>query len=192
MVGGDEISARFLHKDFFDFTPKVKLWLHTNHKPRIRDDSEGTWRRIRPIPFNYRIPDEEVVKGYFDKCLLPELPGILVWAVKGCLAWREGGLGLPPEMVEARNTYRGESDAVKSFLTEYTALDSESHTTSDELLAAYSHWAKATHERGATKSSLARRVKEIYGIENEVARVNGRPTRAYTGLALDTGVYHLK
>ncbi len=192
LTGQDEISARFLHQNWFDFTPKVKLWLHTNHKPRIRDESDGTWRRIRPIPFNYRIPDAEVVKGYFEKHLLPELPGILAWAVRGCRVWQRDGLGMPPEMVEARNTYRSESDAVKTFLTEYTALEQECDTRPDQLLAAYAHWAKATHERSVSKSMLARRVREVHGIEPSVVKVSGASTRVFRGLALDNSVYGLK
>ena len=31
-----------------------------NHKPRITGTNEGIWRRIKLIPFEYKIPDEEV------------------------------------------------------------------------------------------------------------------------------------
>ena len=31
ITGGDEITARFLHKEFFEFKPIVKIWMATNH-----------------------------------------------------------------------------------------------------------------------------------------------------------------
>ena len=51
LTGGDEVTARFLHKEFFTFRPTVKLVLAVNHKPVIQDDSFGMWRRVRVIPF---------------------------------------------------------------------------------------------------------------------------------------------
>jgi putative DNA primase/helicase len=56
MTGGDTITARFLYGEHFEFTPQFKLWLGTNHKPTIRGQDEGVWRRIRLIPFTVSIP----------------------------------------------------------------------------------------------------------------------------------------
>jgi putative DNA primase/helicase len=51
MTGGDPIAARYLYGEFFEFIPMFKLWLATNELPRIEGVDEGTWRRIRVIPF---------------------------------------------------------------------------------------------------------------------------------------------
>jgi putative DNA primase/helicase len=56
MTGGDTVTARFLYGEHFEFTPQFKLWLGTNHKPTIRGQDEGVWRRIRLIPFTVSIP----------------------------------------------------------------------------------------------------------------------------------------
>jgi putative DNA primase/helicase len=51
LTGGDTVTARFLHGEFFEFKPVAKFVLFTNTKPTVRDDSLGMWRRIRLVPF---------------------------------------------------------------------------------------------------------------------------------------------
>ena len=36
LTGGDQISARFLHKEFFAFVPECKIFFATNHRPNIK------------------------------------------------------------------------------------------------------------------------------------------------------------
>jgi putative DNA primase/helicase len=46
MTGGDTISARFLHQEWFDFDPTHKVFFGTNHKPVIRGTDYAIWRRV--------------------------------------------------------------------------------------------------------------------------------------------------
>ena len=85
LTGGDTITARFLFKEFFDFKPQFKIWLAANHKPNISGSDHGIWRRIRLVPFTVTIPEQERDPRLTQK-LAEELPGILAWAVRGCLA----------------------------------------------------------------------------------------------------------
>src|SRR5204863_2610478 len=51
LTGGDRLTGRFLHKEFFDFDPSHKVLLVTNHKPMIRGQDWAIWRRIALVPF---------------------------------------------------------------------------------------------------------------------------------------------
>jgi hypothetical protein len=51
LTGRDEVTARFLHEDFFSFIPVCKIWIATNNKPKIVGQDDGIWRRIHMIPF---------------------------------------------------------------------------------------------------------------------------------------------
>ena len=67
----------------------------TNHKPSIRGRDEGIWRRMHMIPFTVTIPDHKKDKKMLKHKLKKEAPGILNWAVQGCLLWQREGLGMP-------------------------------------------------------------------------------------------------
>ena len=80
--------ARFMRAEFFEFMPAFKLWLATNHKPAVRGDA-ALWRRLKLVPFDFTIPKERQKKRHEVMAMFrSELPGILNWAIEGCLEWR--------------------------------------------------------------------------------------------------------
>jgi P4 family phage/plasmid primase-like protien len=54
LTGGDPITARFLFREHFEFTPQFTLWLAANHKPTVRGTDYAIWRRMRLIPLKSR------------------------------------------------------------------------------------------------------------------------------------------
>ncbi len=159
VTGGDTVTARFLYGEFFEFVPAFKLWLAANHKPVIRGTDHAIWRRVRLVPFTVTIPDEEQDKDLPAK-LKAELPGILRWAVEGCLAWQRDGLRPPEEVIKATASYREENDIVGQFVTENCIVSSGSKATAKALYAAYVAWADANGERPMTQNAFGRRLAE--------------------------------
>ena len=117
MTGCDRMTARFLHREFFEFEPTFKLWLAVNHKPKVRGSDHAVWRRIRLIPFTVTIPEAERDSDLSAK-LRVELPGILAWSVKGCELWQSNGLKPPKTVAAATEDYRKEADVIAAFLDE--------------------------------------------------------------------------
>jgi hypothetical protein len=115
LVGGDTITARFLFSEFFEFPSTFKIWLATNHKPYVKGTDHAIWRRIRLISFNVTISPEEEDKELLAK-LRAELPGILAWAVRGCLEWQRKGLDVPEEVTVATAEYREDQDFFGAFI----------------------------------------------------------------------------
>jgi putative DNA primase/helicase len=115
LTGGDPISARRMREDHWEFIPTHKLFMAGNHKPAVRGADEGIWRRIRLVPWLVQITEKEKDVN-LKKRLLKELPGILRWAVQGCLAWQKRGLDMPAIVQEATAQYRDESDVLGQFL----------------------------------------------------------------------------
>ena len=139
LTGGDTISARFLHREWFDYKPQFKVWMRGNHKPAINGTDDGIWRRIHLVPFAVQIPEDERDKQLEDK-LRGELPAILAWAVRGCLKWQSDGLRAPRIVSDATSTYREEMDIIGTFLTERCRVQAKASVSAKDLYAAYRSW----------------------------------------------------
>lgn len=159
ITGGDKITARFLHEEFFEFTPQFKLFLATNHKPQIRGTDLAIWRRIRLIPFRVTIPQDEWDTELLAK-LQAEAPGILAWALKGCMDWQEGGLGLPADVYEAVEDYRKEMDVLGAFVEDRCHSGEQLAVGSSELYKAYRVWCEETGEKPLTHKAFSTKMVE--------------------------------
>jgi putative DNA primase/helicase len=160
LTGGDTISARFLRGEFFSFRATFKLWLATNHKPTIRGSDNAIWDRIKLIPFEIRIPDEEQDKELPAKLQL-EQPGILAWAIRGCLEWqRQHGLGEPLEVRVATANYRQDMDVVATFIEECCVVGDGATERAQRLWEKWQSWCQDSGERPGTQKGFGLRLKE--------------------------------
>jgi putative DNA primase/helicase len=141
LTGGDRITCRFLYQEYFSYTPSYKIMLIGNHKPKVRGCDHGIWRRIHLLPFKVTIKEEKD-KGLPSK-LINELPGILAWAVQGCLEWQKIGLQPPPEVLAEVAEYRRSEDIFQQWLDECCVLSEKHQTAASELhesFVSYSNW----------------------------------------------------
>lgn len=159
ITGGDAIVARFLYGEHFEFKPALKLFLAANHKPVIKGTDNGIWRRIRLIPFEVTIPEDERDKHLPEK-LKEELSGILAWAVRGCLDWQREGLGLPAEVKAATDSYRADVDILAAFLDECCLADPQAMASAKQLYGAYVKWAEENNEHPASQRAFGMRLRE--------------------------------
>jgi len=147
LTGGDTLTARFLHQEFFDFRPTHRIVIRGNHKPAINGTDEGIWRRLRLVPFTVTIPEDERDHQLLSK-LAAELPGILNWALQGCREWQAAGLKPPPIIADAVRAYREESDTLGRFIAELGQVKSST------LFKRYQEFAEAAGERWVASKDL--------------------------------------
>lgn len=145
LTGGDVLNARFLREEFFDFSPTHKLVMRGNYQPRITGTDDGIWSRMRLVPF------EQSFVGREDRALkttlLGELPGILNWAIEGCLRWQREGLVTPQCVLDAVSQYRQESDVLGSFMDEDCVLGKALKCKSSVLYRRYREYCEQSAER---------------------------------------------
>jgi putative DNA primase/helicase len=146
MTGGDPVTARFMRQDFFTYQPQFKLMIAGNHKPSLRNVDEAMRRRFNLIPFTVTIPKHERDPALQEK-LKAEWPGILQWAIEGCLAWLANGLQPPDAVRLATEDYLAEEDTLQKFLDEKCCKASPSEFEEvSALFAAWRDWCNVTGE----------------------------------------------
>ncbi|SEQ76957.1 putative DNA primase/helicase [Treponema bryantii] len=162
VTGEDSLTARFLYGEYFSFKPTFKIFMATNHKPKIRGADNGIWRRIKMIPFTVTIPPEQRDKKLTEK-LIAENSGILNWLIAGYAMWKKEGLGEEPEVVRAANEeYRMDMDAVGTFINDCLELDASLqwrlHTKI--LYETYMKWCNKNNEHIMSQKWLSLRMGE--------------------------------
>ncbi|MBU1362891.1 MAG: hypothetical protein KKE51_03595 [Gammaproteobacteria bacterium] len=177
LAGREMISARFLHREFFDFWPTAKPWLRTNHRPIVVGEDCGIWRRLLLIPFRQKFAEHER-DPWLESKLLEERDGIFAWMVRGCLEWKRGGGLKPSDMVRRESAgYRTESDLLGEFLGDKTEAAPSERTGESELYSQWRNWNDQNGTRSGSKASFTRKLHER-GFSQE--KSNGK--RYYAGL----------
>ena len=180
LTGGDKITARFLYKDEFEFTPEFKIWIASNHKPIIRGRDDGIWRRMILIPFQVQIPMDKVDK-YLKYKLRKELPGILNWAVQGCALWQREGLEPPKVITDATKDYRSEMDVVATFIGECLEVTGQSYheVRAKDLYSLYKAWAVENEQYVMSSTKFGRE----FGLKFEKIK-NSAGNMIYQGIKI--------
>lgn len=142
LTGGDVIVARPIYGHPIEFKPKFKLVIVGNHKPQIRGDDHGIWRRVHLLPFRRIFEPHEQDKSLPEK-LRKELPGILNWAIKGCLMWqRAGTLALPEIMQREAREYRSDMDLMAQWLADECEVGAEKQELVSTAYTSFARWCK--------------------------------------------------
>lgn len=167
LTGGDKISARRMHKDFYKFDPVHKLFIAANHKPEVKGQDEAIWARIKMIPFRCTFVDDpdDVAPPYkllkdkqLDAALAAEAPGILARLARACLDWQAGGLREPAAVREATDSYRAEMDALGDFLAERCIASEGLRVKTAPLYQAYGEWCRLNGHEALTSRKFGAQI----------------------------------
>lgn len=161
ITGEDVLTARFLYGEYFSFKPTFKIFMATNHKPRITGCDEGIWRRIKLIPFTVTISKADRDKDLTKK-LIAENSGIFNWVLKGYNMWKKEGLNEPQAVVNANAEFRFDMDSVGSFVKDVIVSQEDINIklSNKALYDAYVKWCKQNNEYCRSQKGLALRLQE--------------------------------
>lgn len=158
MTGDDTIPARGVHaKNSVEIRPTWTIYMPTNHKPIIKGDDFGIWRRIGLIPFerNFKADDRiKEDKGLKEK-IEQELSGVLTLIVRAGIRYQREGLPVPRRVLAATENYRADMDLLSEWLDECCELDSAAETRMSELWDSWSAFAARRGNLLYVKSSTA-------------------------------------
>lgn len=178
LTGGDKITARYHFKNPITWDPTHQLLYVTNHKPKTNGDDYAVFRRMRVIPFDVVIPEDEQDLELGETLLL-HADAVLTWAVEGYFDHADnGGMREPAAVVEATAAYQHESDDISRFIEEQCEVGRGLQVLFADLWQAWMNWrddegaevvakkvfADALGKRGFTTIAGAKGVKIRRGI----------------------------
>ncbi|WP_243366459.1 DNA primase family protein [Fundidesulfovibrio soli] len=141
LTGGDKMTARFIGREYFEFVPQAKFFLAVNTLPEVSGADDGIYRRIRIIPFDLSVSEDEVNKGLAEE-LKQEKAGILAWAVRGFKHWHANGKLTEPACVrDASRDFRSVMDTIGSFIEDECERDKSKRVPKGLLFSEYQKWA---------------------------------------------------
>jgi putative DNA primase/helicase len=118
-------------------------------------------RRMKLIPFEVQIPEEQRDKDLPDK-LRKEAPGILRWIVAGARAWCRDGLHDPPMVKAAVEEYMNEEDLFFRWRDECCTESPAAVEATAALYKSFQRWCEAQGMPRAPMPQIAfgRRMKK--------------------------------
>jgi putative DNA primase/helicase len=180
MTGGDIVTARYLHKEFFEFIPQFKLWISGNYKPILGED-HGIWRRLVLVPFEVTF-DAKTRDDQLEDKLINELPGILNWAIEGCLNWQNQSLKdkPPKKILDATNEYKSDNDRIDSWTYDCCEKDASFTARSSELYESFRNWATSNSETGISHRTFSQKM-----VERKYGKKRTNKCVIFTGIRLE-------
>lgn len=118
-------------------------------------------RRFNLIPFAVKIPKTERDKKLSVK-LRSEWPGLLAWAIQGCLEWQRIGLSPPEAVTAATAAYFEAEDALATWMRE--ACKKGDWTSNDVLFGSWQAWAVAAGEYAGSRKRFVQPL-EAHGLQ---------------------------
>lgn len=164
MTGGDRRPARALGMPQFYYRPQAVPILSFNRTPRIKDEDEGTRRRLIFFPFEVNLralpPEQRRTPSQIEATLKNERAGILNWMLDG---WREYcRIGLTPteEMQTLKADVMERADPVGEFVADACEADPDGKISVGDAFNAYVEWCQRTGATEYKKTGFANIMQE--------------------------------
>lgn len=158
ITGQEPMMVRRLNRDFFEFTPVLKITVSANQRPSASSDA-AFWRRVILVPWEIVIPPERRDRNLAHE-LRAEASGILNRVIAGALDWMSGGLPVADRIREVTAAYRADRDPLGRFLEMATEPDPEGRVQSSELYRLFLAWAKWAGEGEWTQKGFSRAMSD--------------------------------
>jgi P4 family phage/plasmid primase-like protien len=177
-TGDSTMTARGMRENVFQFEITHKLWLMTNHLPRLDHLDGATRGRLHVIPFEMQwnrpgVPERDPSKPDGDKhlaeTLRAESEGVLAWLVEGARLYCRDGLEPPPEVSRMTQDYFQGQDVFSQWLE--TKERCAPITKASDLHGSFQTWAHADFGNpGMSLKAFSKRLKDD-GVSSKDASV---------------------
>lgn len=162
IAGGDRLSCRPLYSNqTVQWEPTHQVFLMCNDRPEPPADDGGVWRRLKPVEWPNKVPDDKVDTALPQK-LRGELAGIAQRILDGWRDFRDNGLQVPESALRMAEDWRDEVDILGKFLEECCRADptwTDVRTKSSQLFIRWSTFAHDQNEPAGNNKDLTQALK---------------------------------
>ena len=185
-TGGDVMQFDRKNLPPISAKPTAKLMVAWNSRPRMRDKSDGVWRRMILVPFQRtieparRVLGMDTMKWWLDQ---GEAPGILLWAIEGLHRLRTNREFTESEVCKSvLSDYRIESNPVSEFLDDFIQ-PGEGAIESQKLYELYSHWCKKNGLHALGSRQFGKEIRRKFNFLDRIrVRDGNKLTWKYEGI----------
>ena len=182
ITGGDPIQGRSLYSDTVTYVPQFSLCVCTNNLFDVKSQDEGTWRRMRTVPFKSYFSDKPDPKNKYhfkvDKNInekfekwKEEFASMLVERVFET----EGLVNDCSIVTEFTNKYRSEQDHLTEFFTNFIIKKEGTSLKKNEVKQDFTNWYQTTYGSGCPRpSELYSYLEKKLGAYPSKPRSNGQ------------------
>ncbi len=157
----EKFTVRRMYESYFDLRPEFKMWMTTNELPRIKGTNKGIWRRVRKIPFEYDFDlDKDKNVNFFEEKLVPEINGVLNWALEGCLKWQQEGMEMPDIVKVAIENYKTDMDPIARFINENCIISETCKAKTGDIYDLYKDWCEENKEYKLSSIKLSKKLAD--------------------------------
>lgn len=189
-TGGTMITFKELYKKSFSAYPTAKICMTTNHKPRLKDSSDASFRRVLMCPFNNVVPEPEMNKNLKQDIIRNEMGGVLAWALQGARMIMDKGTFINPEISKKEmESYKLEQHPERQFLSDnFEISDSEDEAPVCKYVRrGYEMWGKDNHFGIKNDTNFGRSFKKMFpNAERKRVRKGGARQWIYAGVRVKT------
>lgn len=154
LTGGGIKTARRMRSDDMQFLKSWTLWFNNNGPMMFNGDmSDGLWQRVPRIDFGQGIAEKDRLDDYAIR-LKDEAPGVLAWAIQGCLEYLHYGIEIPESVRGDTEERKSDADPIKMFIAENYEEDSTEKVLGSDFAMKYTIWCKNRGENPGGMRSI--------------------------------------
>ena len=189
LTGNNQITARFLHENSFEFYLQAKIFIDTNHLPNVTDQTLFESGRIKIIPFNRHFEEHEQDKTLKATLTDPEnLSGIFNWAVEGYRLFKSEGLDEPEEVKSATAQYRQDSDRISQFIDSWLEEGKDENglyeVSTKAAYRVYSRWCDEMNYHPDNYKNFRAAMEKAFRVETKRPKAGGEKISMIIGVRL--------
>jgi len=186
LISGDAIQAEKKNKDPFNFTPYAKHFFSANEMPQIKDNSDGTFRRIYLTKWkNQFLPGVNRITDLDKKILAKEKSGIFNLFFENYRTLiRNDGFRYKQNIGQVREIMKIESDKLMEVINVCLIKNPNGYIIKEKFYEIYVKYCESKSYEIYPMQNIGAKLP-TYGVLADSKKINGKTTRIWKGYSLN-------